>query len=181
MPPRDYSELDETEQDAILERHLATAPERLDGFRREAGELELDGTPESLVAVWEWFLRRNVEGNRPAQAAETPDWYEPDPPELAPQRLPPATLRDVDGIGLYLAEVLRRERPELEWKVGRLPKRMQYALQGKPVLQTAGGFDLDPLGVVYALAVRAMLLGTGREPKALQQAYEANVGALEPR
>jgi hypothetical protein len=181
MPPRDYSELDESEQDAVLERHLATAPERLAGFRREAGELELDGTPDSLVAAWEWFLRRNVGSGRPAQAPELPDWYEPDPPELAPQRLPPATLRDVDGIGLYLAEVLRRERPELEWQVGRLPKRMRYALQGKPVLQTPGGFDLDPLGIAYALAVRAVLLGTGREPDALRQAYAANLEALEPR
>jgi hypothetical protein len=179
VPPRDYSQLSEAEQDAALERHVATAPERLAAFRREAGEL--DGTPESLVAAWEWFLRRNVEA-RPAEgSAELPDWYEPDPPELAGQRLPPSTLRDVDGVGLYLAEVLRAGRPELEWSVARAPKQMEYALQGKPALRTPGGFDVDPLGAAYGLAVRAVLLGGGREPDTLRTAHDAWLESLGSR
>jgi hypothetical protein len=176
MPPRDYSQLSHAEQDAALERHLATAPERLAAFRREAGEL--DGTSDSLVPVWEWFLRRNVEGGRAEDPAELPEWYEPDQPELAAQRLPPATLRDIDGVGLYLAEVLRLERPELEWGVARAPTRMEYALQGKPVLRTPGGFDVDPLGAAYGLAVRAVLLGGGREPDTLRTAYAAWIESL---
>jgi hypothetical protein len=178
VPPRDYSQLSEAEQDAALERHRVTAPERLAAFRRETPEL--DGTPDSLVRVWDWFLRRNVKGAAAEAPAELPDWYEPDPPELAAQRLPPATLRDVDGVGLYLAEVLRLERPELEWGVARAPARMEYALQGKPVLRTSGGFDVDPLGAVYGLAVRAVLLGGGREPDTLRRAYTAWIESLGP-
>ena len=179
MPPRDYSELSEAEQEAALERHVATAPKRLAALRRELGEP--DPTPESLVAAWEWFLGRNPPGGRPGEAAELPEWYEPDPPELAAQRLPPGTLADVDAVALHLAETLRRERPELDWGVARAPKQMRYALQGKPVLRTPDGFDVDPLGSAYGLAVRAVLLGEGRDPDALRAASGAWLDSLAPR
>jgi hypothetical protein len=179
MPPRDYSELSESEQDAVLARHVATAPERLAAFRREAGELDAD--PESLVPAWEWFLRRNPAGGRAGEPDELPEWYEPDPPETAGRRLPPGTLADVDGVGLHLAAVLRSERPELEWAVARAPKRMRYALQGKPVLRAPGGLDVDPLGSAYGLAVRAVLMDGGRDADALRTAYAAWLDSLAPR
>ena len=172
MPPRDYAQLSDAEQDAALERQLATAPERLAAFRREAGEL--DGTSDSLVAVWQWFLRRNVDGGRAEEPAELPEWYEPDPPELAAQRLPPATLRDVDGVGLYLAEVFLHNVPGAAWGIGRLPEaHAATRTRTSPVVKLDGEQDVNPIGIVYGNAVRVALMGEATQPDTLLEAFRA--------
>jgi hypothetical protein len=179
MPPRDFSRLSPAEADAYLRERLATAPGRLAAFRREVAatggpaEEELDGLPESLVPLWEWFLRR--EGNRgdAERGGPPPDWYEPDPPEVGGERLSPATLRDLDGIATYLPEVFLHELPESEWIVGHAPPAARYVAQGKPVLRLPHGEELDPVKVAYALGVRVALYGEGRKPDALLAAYRA--------
>ena len=177
MPPRDFSRLSADEAEAYLRERLDLAPERLAAFRREVaasggpGEDELDGSPESLVPLWEWFVRR--ESARSERGGPLPDWYEPDPPELAGERLSPATLRDLDGIATYLPEVILRELPESEWIVGDAPEAAQYVAQGKPVLRLPRGDELDPVGVAYTLGVRVALFDEGREPDALLSTYRA--------
>lgn len=177
MPPRDFSALSADEAEAYLRGRLAGAPERLTAFRREVaatggpGEDELDGSPESLVPLWEWFLRR--EATREERGGPLPDWYEPDPPELAGERLSPATLRDLDGIATYLPEVVLRELPESEWVVGDAPRSAGYVAQGKPVLRLPRGDELDPVGVAYTLGVRVALFGEAREPDALLSTLRA--------
>ena len=98
----------------------------------------------------------------------------PGPPEAAAERLSPATLRDVDIVGLYLAEVFLRNVEGARWALGKLPKRMKYVHQNKPVVKM-GEHDVDPIGVVYANAVRLVLMRMARPPDALLQAYRANL------
>lgn len=177
MPPRDFSRLSADEAEAYLRERLRTAPERLTAFRREVAatggpaEDGLDGSPESLVPLWEWFVRR--ESARGERGGPLPAWYEPDPSELADERLSPATLRDLDGVATYLPEVFLRERPESEWIVGDGPKAARYVAQGKPVLRLPRGDEVDPIGVAYTLGVRVALFGEGREPDALLRTYRA--------
>ena len=177
MPPRDFSRLSRDEAEAYLRERVETAPERLEAFRREVAatggpsEAELDCSAESLVPLWEWFLRR--EAAREETGGPLPAWYEPDPPERTAQRLPPATLRDADGIATYVAEVFRRELPESEWIVGDAPAATRYAAQGKPVLRLPRGDELDPVGVAYTLAVRVALMGKDHRPEALLETYRA--------
>ena len=135
MPPVDYSELSDEEAQRRFDELTSSSPERVAWLRREVGDV-LDLTPESLVPLWEWFVRR--EGARSDRGGELPAWYEPDPPELASQRLSPATLRDVDAMAHYLAEVFLHNVPGAAWGIGKLPKRMKYAHQNKPVVKLDG-------------------------------------------
>ena len=164
MPPVDYSELSDEEAQRRFDELTSSSPERVAWLRREVGDV-LDLTPESLVPLWEWFVGR--EGARADRGGELPAWYEPDPPELAAQRLSPATLRDVDAIALYFAEVLLDNVAEARWGIGRLPKRMQYAHQNKPVVKLADDQDVNPVAIVYGNAVRVALMGEGSEPDTL--------------
>ena len=169
MPPLDYSELTDEEARQRFESFTATVPERVAALRAEVGEGVLDFSPESLVPLWEWFLRREGGGG------DVPAWYVPDPPEVAAERLSPATLRDVDAIGAYVAEIFLRNAEGAEWAIAKLPERMKYVHQNKPVIKL-GEQDVDPVGIVYANAVRSVLLGMESAPDALLQTYRANLG-----
>ena len=170
MPPVDYSQLSDEEAQRSFDELTASSAESVASLRREVGDV-LDLTPESLVPLWEWFVRR--EHARRDRGGELPAWYTPDPPELASQRLSPATLRDVDAIGLYLAEVFLHNVPGAAWGIGKLPKRMRYAHQNKPVVKLDDDQDVDPIGIAYGGAVKVALMGDGAEPDALLQVYRA--------
>jgi len=170
MPPRDFSQLTDEQAREHFEQWVATAPERLEALRGAvAGDTRLDYSPESLVVVWEWFLGR--ERSRGNGDGELPPWYEPDPPELAAQRLPAATLRDVDLVAAYLAEVFRRNLG-LEWAIGNMPARMAYAHQNAPVLKNET-IEVEPVSVTYGRAVQVGLLGGEPQPDALLETYRA--------
>jgi len=170
MPPVDYSELSDEEAQLRFVELTSSSPERVAWVRDEVGEV-LDLTQESLVPLWEWFVRR--EGARGDRGGELPVWYEPDPPELASQRLSPATLQDVDAIALYLAEVFLHNVPGAAWGIGKLPRHMRYAHQNKPVVKLDDEQDVNPIGMVYGNAVRVALMGEGSEPDTLLAAYRA--------
>lgn len=173
MPPVDYSELSDEEAQRRFDELTSSSPERVAWLRGEVGDA-LDLSPESLVPLWEWFVRR--EQGRRDRGGELPAWYEPDPPELASQRLSPATLRDVDAIGLYLAEVFLRNVPGAAWGIAKLPKRMRYAYQNKPVVKLEDDQDVDTIGIAYGGAVKVALMDEGTEPDALLKVFRAWVG-----
>jgi hypothetical protein len=174
MPPVDYSELSDEEAQRRFDELTSSSPERVAWLREEVGDA-LDLTPESLVPLWEWFVRR--EESRSDRGGELPAWYEPDPPELASQRLSPATLRDVDAMAHYLAEVFLHNVPGAAWGIGKLPAKMKYAHQNKPVVKLDDDQDANPVGMVFGNAVRVGVMGEGKEPDTLLAAYRAWVPA----
>jgi len=172
MPPKAFSNLDDAEAESFFEVFVARAPGRLEEFKREVAarggptETALDGSPESLVGVWRWFVEHAGDGG-----GALPAWYEPDPPEFATERLSAEMLHDADGLAHYLAQVFQREMPELEWGLGKLPKRMRYVSQNKPVLKDDEG-DVDVLAVAYNKAMRVRN-GEERAPDALLRTFSA--------
>lgn len=177
MPPKNFYNLDEDAAGAFLELFTARAGTRLEEFRREVAarggpdEAAFDETPESLVGVWQWFVEHAGDGG-----GELPPWYEPDPPELAAERPPPEVLHDADGLALYLARVFQRALPELEWGLGREPKRMRYEAQNRPVLK-GDGYDVDVLTVAYVKALR-LRDGADQDPQSLLDTFHAWYGPI---
>lgn len=173
MPPKRFSDLDDADSEAFFAAFTARAPHGLAEFKREVAarggppEAELDGSPESLVGVWRWFVEHAGDGG-----GELPPWYEPDPPELADERPPAAVLHDADGLAHYLAQVFRQAQPELEWGIGKLPKRMLYVSQNKPVLTDRDGYDVDVLAVAHVMALR-ICKGEDQEPETLLRTFRA--------
>src|SRR5687767_15937657 len=111
--------MSETEARAFLARYVASAADRLERFMQLVAATggpardRLDGSPESLVPLHTWFVSRARRADAADAAGELPEWYEPDPPELAATRLAPRTIADADGPALYFGEVLRRAMPGL--------------------------------------------------------------------
>ena len=168
MPPKNFFDLDDADAQAFFADYVSRAPARLEEFRAEveaSGGPSLDGSPESLVGLWRWFQARPREDE-----GALPAWYEPDVPG-APGALAASTVRDVDGLALYFAQVLRRALPGFEWALGKLPKRKKYISQNKPVLQR-DGVDIDPLQVAFVLAQRREL-GRATEDDALRSTFDA--------
>ena len=178
MPPKEFEALSESEARAFLARYVATAPDRLDRFIELVAATggpareRLDGSPESLVPLHTWFVSRARRADASDAASELPEWYEPDAPELAAERLAPRTIADADGVALYFAEVLRRAMPALRWDIGKEPKRFRYAHQHKPLLKD-GDLDINVIGIAYGMGVRAAIMGTSLEPEALLSVYRA--------
>lgn len=172
MPPKDFYNLDDAEAEAFFASFVDRAGPRLEEFRREVtarggpDEAGLDETPASLVGLWRWFVEHAGDGG-----GELPPWYEPDPPELAAERVRPAVLHDADGLALYLARVFQRELPELEWGLGREPKRMRYEAQNRPVLK-GHGRDIDVLTVAYVKSLK-LRDGKDRDERALLRTFHA--------
>ena len=77
----------------------------------------------------------------------------------------------MDGLALYLADVLRRELPGFEWGIGKLPKRKKYVSQNKPLLKR-GETDIDTLQVAFVLAQRREL-GRDTDDEALLRTFTA--------
>jgi hypothetical protein len=177
MPPKDFFGLGDAEAEAFFDAYVARAGSRLDEFRREVAasggpsEPELDGSPDSLIGLWRWFVARPR-----ADGGELPPWYEPDAPGTT-GALPASTLRDVDGLALYLALAFREAIGGLEWGIGKLPPRKQYVSQNKPLLK-GDGYDIDVLQVAYSLAQR-VAMGRDTDDEALLRAFNAWVGPLK--
>ena len=172
MPPKDFFNLDDGAAEEFFEMFTARAAPRLAAFKRELearggpAQSELDGSLESLVGVWTWFVEHAGDAG-----GDLPPWYEPDPPELAAERLSPAVLHDVDGLAHYMAEVFQRARPGLAWGIGKEDKRLRYEAQNKPVLKDEDG-DVNVLSLAYIKGLQHHD-GKHRSPDALLQMFAA--------
>jgi hypothetical protein len=171
MPRLDYSQLSDEEAQRAFDAFVAAGPGRVASLRAELGEDVLDFSPESLVPLWEWFVRREDSGDD--SGGDFPPWYTPDEATGAAPVFASGTMRDIERTGYYLAEVFLRNVEESQWAIARLAPRMKYAHQNKPVVEVRG-LDVDPIGVVFTLAIR-LRRGTGREPDALLRTYQANL------
>jgi hypothetical protein len=157
--------------------YLAALPDKVESLRAQvaasgADPGMLDGTPDSLEPLWRWVVAWSDAGGAELPA-ELPDWYVPDPPELAGQRLTPATLQLVDRLAAYIAQVVLAEVPDLEWVVvgTRGRRSTQDVHLHQPVLR-GSIIDLNPRHVLQVFAIRLTLRGEGRHPTALREAFE---------
>lgn len=98
----------------------------------------LDGTPESVAALWDWITER-VAGLGTDPHSLTEDPTVPEWPSWARHGLlvdphPPAeSLALVDGFASCLAEVITAAVPEARWQVGR-HRISDYPMRNRPVL-----------------------------------------------
>lgn len=172
-----FEDLSQADAERRAARYLDALPAKVDALREQlaatgADPQLLDGTPDSLEPLWRWVVGWYDAGGA-QQPAGLPDWYEPDPPELAGQRLTPATLELVDRLAAYVAQVVRAAVPDLTWVVvgSRGRGRIQDAHLHQPVLR-GSIIDLNPRHVMQVLLIRLTLRDEGRAPTTLRHTYE---------
>ena len=177
MPAKDFYNLDKADAKAFLKTFAERAEPRLAKFEREVearggpAQSKLDGSPDSLVDVWKWFVGHAGDGD-----TELPPWYEPDSSEEAQEGLDPGVVHDVDGLALYLGRAFRQALGDLEWGLGDEPRSKRYVSQNRPRLK-GDGYDIDVLRFAQSLAIRARD-GRDRDPQALLRTFKAWVDPL---
>jgi hypothetical protein len=133
-----YHEMNKAEAAAALEEFLRErAPalrrleQRLHGDGVDPGQL-LDGSPESLAALWKWARRHLAARQGEAQLAGSwPSWLRyGSGPELL---LSDDSIDLVDGLTSYLCRVVELGAPQAVWRVGHDPVR-NYGEENRPVL-----------------------------------------------
>ena len=154
-----------------FEEYVARADDGLQRLRTQCN-VDLDCSPESMTALWAWFLGRAeaLEEPRPFDdAARLPAWVDVDDPFL--QRLTVATLWMADGLAYYLAACLQAAVPGARWEMGDEPRVKSYFFQNQPLL-TGFTSDASPLGLVLQLVGDAVVWGRG-DPAQLNELVAA--------
>ncbi|MFC5381656.1 hypothetical protein [Aquipuribacter nitratireducens] len=119
MPMVDHAALPPEEAQRRHEAVVARHGEVLERLRaRTAGEVDLDGSRDSLVPLWRWAVARLGEpdaGGDPAGAG-LPPWFVrgDDPRETA---FPNGMFVLADELGHYLDEVALRTVPGARWRL----------------------------------------------------------------
>ncbi|MBG9819595.1 MULTISPECIES: hypothetical protein [Bacillus] len=131
------------------------------------GEVDFNFTPESLIDIYSWFLSQ-VEiyelseeeiGKELEELRQYPDFiYEDEKKSLLAN---PIEIAKVDyaiamDIGIYYAEVIRRNHPQVEWTYFTKPKT--YAYLNKPILHFEEGdsiyYEREPIDLMFILNQR---------------------------
>lgn len=167
-----YEELTAAEAEARAAATLASLPAKVERLRRDIAATGtdpafLDAGRAGLVPLWRWVVAWHDAGGS-TRAAELPDWYEPDPPAVAGQRLSPATLQLVDLLGAHLAQVFMAAVPDLRWVVvpARGKGRIEDVHVHQPVLR-GSIIDVNPRHLAMGKAIRLTLWDEDRHPTAL--------------
>jgi hypothetical protein len=176
-PPRpiDFDSWSQREARSYFEWFVDQIPERIDQLRKLVektdGACRLDGTPESLFCLGELlFAQVAIRSSTREEIAEDMNEL---PSHLRPfvqvedWQLDDLTISLCVDVGIYLAEVLVREHPHLEWALW----SRKTVGHNRPVVRGfEGDVPLDPIRVVINLA-----LGKVRKadkPTRLREVYE---------
>lgn len=148
----DFGVLDKETAQAYCEALVAACPVLVTWLRDEIARTggpvaAVDGTPDSLVALWEWLQRRLAEPGGPTvNLAGRPPWYNPARPN---PYLSDGALWLIDAVGCYLADLVTAAVPGARWEVYRVAKKLKDVNQNRTMLVgLPGGRPADPAQMV---------------------------------
>lgn len=165
IPPlnKPVHQLSETEAQAFFDWYMEQLDERTAYLRQYTG-LALDYSPESLVPLWKWFLRRAEIENTPAERLNELK------KEKAGHPLADTVLKDsarqlsleteyiIRDIGMYWGQVFVKNHPSIHWGFYTRPKRDMFVnrplLLGFPneVFPDRAGVPFEPVHMTHIQA-----------------------------
>lgn len=158
---------------------VSQIPDRLNQLKalyawsNENDALPLNGSPESLTALWEWFIPMvEIEPKSSEEIAkelaQLPEWVHEEYLEN-PYEFTLATHSMVIDIGIYFGEVFIKEFPELEWGFVSKPKSLVHV--NRPIIMLKdSSFEFEPRQLIYTLTLEILKKETKKE--ALRELYE---------
>ena len=175
-----FEEMTKKEAKQHFEWFVSQVPSRLEQLRNAfevTGEKKgiLDYSPESLKALWGWFIplistERKSSKELEEESKKFPDWVRAN---LGDRKLSTGTLAMAVDIGIYFAEVLRKSNNTLKWGIPK-SRAKSYINYNKTVLLgfKTGKYDteLDQSRTVHALTLKVAFHGD-INPNALLKAY----------
>ncbi|QHJ70912.1 hypothetical protein [Planococcus halotolerans] len=181
-PPFEISEFEvmtKKEAQQHFDWFVSQIPDRLSQLKAlyawssENDALPLDGSPESLIALWEWFIPL-VEAEPKSyeqiakELAQLPEWVQEAYLEN-PYEFTLSTHSLINDIGIYFGEVFLKEFPELEWGFVTKPKSLVHVNRPIVILKDAS-FELEPRQLIYTLTLEVLKDETKKET--LRELYE---------
>ncbi|MGB6407475.1 MAG: hypothetical protein WBF39_08360 [Planococcus donghaensis] len=169
---RVFEEMTKKEAQQHFDWFVSQIPYRLSQLKKlyiwstESNIDPLDLSPESLVALWKWFIPRvEIEPKSPEQLSEElanlPEWMH-EIHSKNPSELTLATQSLIIDIGIYYGEVFRKEYPEMEWGFVTKPKKIFYVNRPIVTLKETG-FEYDPRHMVYIQSLKVLKNETKNE------------------
>jgi hypothetical protein len=155
----DFSKLKKKEAQIIFNWFFSEIPERLEYlhqlYKAGGGKGDLDYTPDSLISLWEWFLRQ-IDGlsKHPDEVKQlygsSDNLFLKD--FAGHEKLETLVMSICTDIAIYVGEVFVRNHEQVKWGFVTKPKVMDYA--NKPALTgffTAGKPEVcDVVDAVYS-------------------------------
>lgn len=197
MPDKRFDEMSAAEAQAYFDAYVAAGPARIQWLREKTG-LALERTPESLVALWSWFLDWARAGGTHEPMEGLPMWCFPSrEDEREPLRwddpradaisgrppLPPAAAWFADAASYFLVEVLQTAVPRLHYRLYRDdPRNINF---NQPVIDTGDAAFIEqspPLTIKwcdFALAPRSGWQAKVREPETVLHRFQHYVDQAE--
>lgn len=159
---------------------LEPALKRLRARLCAPGDPQLDGSIESLDAVYEWFLT-HIKERHETELVELPSWWDPARPTYessAPGSGPftSAQLALINEVQAYLGEVLTIAIPGAHWVIYKGHKR--DFRNGLTMLEVGKGRPLPVRDVVYKEALGVVLSGREVEVDTLSSWVREELAAL---
>lgn len=143
-------------------RELARAVAETPGYENWSA----DETPVSLDPLDRWFTANVKTRPRTAQEIASLKAQDPYPIEHSPYELTPHTLSVAIDVGMYFAQVLRRNGQGLRWEQ---PLRSKsYVDYGQPVLRGGGRVPLNPVRIAVT---HAWTVARKKAPTPLRELY----------
>ncbi|GAB1304013.1 hypothetical protein [Bacillus altitudinis] len=139
-----FENLSKKEAEIHFEWFINQIPDRIEILKNVTnGEVDFNFTPESLIDIYSWFLSQveiyelseEENGRELERLSQYPDYiYEDEKESLLAN---PVELAKVDyaiamDIGIYYAEVIRRNHPQVKWTYFTKPK--SYVYLNEPLL-----------------------------------------------
>ena len=147
-------------------------------IKSEGEEIEFDYTPESLVPLWTWFLKKirfekRSEEEIKEERANSPEWMQE---HISEDRPSIETLKYVLDIAVYFGEVFVRNNEEkLYWGYKTKPKRL-ISVNRPAVFGFKANMTLEPVGTTITGVYRSR---RERNEAFLYDLYDIWIGMIE--
>lgn len=176
MPMLDYDSLSPEQAQELHDRVVTRHPAVLRRLRQRVSDTggdgsRLDGSRDSLVPLWEWYVRWWDAGYANA-AAELPEWFTRASAEEVPE-FPDGMFAVADELGHYLDEVALQTVRGARWRL--VPEQDGVRVDGfQKSAVTLGECDLIGTDLAWVKCLRVRR-GRNRESTSLHDAFRTRL------
>lgn len=166
FPPTgiDYDSWDKHTADRYFKWFIEQIPIRMEYFQKRVADdlkiekLLLDYSPESLITVWDWYIKVAIIEDVPAETIkrikQSPAYNLFGESYINKEQLSLNSILIQRDIGMYLAQVFLKESPKLQWTYEHDPpsKKVKNVFNNRPALTGFIGvnhpYSFEPIHMV---------------------------------
>jgi hypothetical protein len=154
-----FKEMKNKEAQAYFDWYIAEIPIRTEMLKKiveEEANIQLDYSPNSLIALWEWYEDKILLVERDKALYQkaldnAPEWFKP---YVSDKFLSYDTLIYAMDIAIYYGELIIKNNSKIYWGYFTKPKN-RSGVNEPTLLGLPGNDDLNPREIIYNLTQRS--------------------------